>query len=104
MRAVYLGLAILGAVVPYTFFIGHLGAEGLDPYAFLRDMFANPAARGLSSDLLISSVVFWVWLVHSRAKRAWLFVVLNLTIGLSCALPAYLYAREREGGGSEAVV
>ena len=24
-----------------------------------------------------------------------LFIVLNLTIGLSCALPAYLYARER---------
>ena len=25
----------------------------------------------------------------------WLFVVLNLTIGLSCALPAYLYASIR---------
>ena len=30
------------------------------------------------------------------APRPWPFIVINLLIGLSCALPAHLYACERE--------
>ena len=102
MRALYLGLALVGAVVPYIFFFAHIGAEGLGLDAMLSAMFANAMAGGLTADLLLSSVVFWIWLVHSETKRAWVFVALNLCIGLSCALPAYLYARERERASAAA--
>ena len=95
MRAVYLWLAILGAIVPYIFFVGHFRAEGFGLGTFVSALFVNGAAGGFSSDILISSVVFWIWLVRSEAKRPWLYVLLNLSIGLSCAFPAYLYARER---------
>lgn len=91
MKKLYLVLTILGAVVPYIFLLRHFGAAGLDVGAFLGGAFANPVAGGLSADLLISSVVFWVWLVARRASTLWLYVVVNLTIGLSCALPLYLY-------------
>lgn len=91
MKKLYLVLTILGAVVPYVFLLRHFGTAGLDVGAFLGGAFANPVAGGLSADLLISSVVFWVWLVARRASTLWLYVVVNLTIGLSCALPLYLY-------------
>lgn len=98
MRRVYLALAIVGAIVPYIFFIQHFSVAGLDPYAMLSGMFANPMASGLTSDLLISSGVFWVWMFRNRGPKPWIFMALNLAIGLSCALPAYLYVREtREG-------
>ena len=61
-------------------------------------VFANPAAGGFTADLLISSFVFWVFmfqksrLAHGPNPAG--FIALKLLIGLSCALPAYLFAQE----------
>lgn len=98
MRKTYLILAVIGAVVPYAFFINFFQLNGIDLPAFVVGLFANGAAGGFTSDLLISSFVFWL-LMFVEGRRGngpspYLFVALNLTIGLSCALPAYLYARE----------
>ena len=96
MRTVYLALAILGTVVPYGFFITHFQTDGLGLGTFVQALFVNGAAGGFTSDILISSAVFWIWVFRSKARRPWLYVVLNLAIGLSCAFPAFLYARERD--------
>ena len=93
MKQFYLILAIVGAVVPYVFFAGFFAEYGVDVGSFASALFANGAAGGFAADILISSGVFWIYL-FSRAEgpNPWIFIVLNLTIGLSCALPAYLYA------------
>ncbi len=100
MKTLYLILAVVGAVVPYMFFIQHFSSEGIGLVGFVRALFANPAASGFTADLLITSSVFWIFMFqqHKRGKgpRPVIFIVLNLLIGLSCAFPAYLYARERE--------
>ena len=100
MKALYLVLAIVGTVLPYAFFIQHFSSEGLGLPGFVAALFANPAAGGFTADLLITSVVFWTFMFHQRTREKGppptLFIVLNLLIGLSCALPAYLYARERK--------
>ena len=100
MRNVYLVAAILGTVVPYVFFVQHFGSEGYLLGSFLAATFANPAASGVFSDLIISSVVFWIWMFTRGpdAPKPWVFIALNLLIGLSCALPAYLWWRERGAG------
>ena len=96
MKNLYLALAIVGAVVPYGFFLSYGAAEGLNLTGFLAAAFANGAAGGFAADLFISSAVFWLYLFSRKeGPNPWLFVVLNLTIGLSCALPAYLYAVTR---------
>jgi len=98
MKHLYLVLAVLGAVVPYLFFGPFFMESGLDLGGFLRAVFANGPAGGFAADLLISSVVFWIYLfTRSEGPAAWPFVLLNLTIGLSCALPAYLYVTSRAG-------
>lgn len=96
MKHVYLLFTIAGAVVPYIFFVDFFMAEGLALPTFISALFANGAAGGFSADVLLSSAVFWIYLFSNGTPRAWIYVVLNLTIGLSCALPAYLYAREAE--------
>ena len=98
MRHLYLFLAIAGAVVPYVFFIGFFGAEGVNPAIFLAGVFANGAAGGFAVDLGISSAVFWIFMFSRRAEgpTPWWFIFLNVTLGLSCALPAYLYASCRD--------
>jgi len=98
MKKIYLVLAILGAVIPYVFFIGFFQEHGINFPEFLKALFVNGAAGGFSADLLFTSFVFWLFMFVETKKQGpspYLFIVLNLTIGLSCALPAYLYAKEK---------
>ena len=98
MKKFYLALSVLGAIVPYVFFVRFLQAEGVNLSGFFSGLFVNGAAGGFSADLLISSLVFWIFMFREslwgESPSPYLFIVLNLTVGLSCALPAYLYARE----------
>lgn len=97
MKSIYLAAALIGALVPYVFFGQHFAANGLAIADFISAVFANPAASGFAADLLISSFVFWM-LMFTAGKGSpnpWPFVALNLLIGLSCALPAYLFWRSR---------
>ncbi len=99
MKKIYLTLAIVGAVIPYVFFFQFIKVEGLNIPLFINSLFVNGAAGGFSADLLLSSFIFWLFMFQQLRKdnnpKPYLFIVLNLTIGLSCALPAYLYAREK---------
>lgn len=97
MKNVYLVAAIIGAAVPYLFFVQHMDVHGLAVATFVAQAFANPVASGFTSDLLISSFVFWVYMFNAgeEAPKPWVFIAINLFIGLSCALPAYLFWRLR---------
>lgn len=100
MKNVYLVAAIVGAIVPYLFFIQFFSVEGVDITLFISALFSNSVSGGFAADLFVSSFVFWAFMFHQLRKpsnpKPYLFIVLNLTIGLSCALPAYLYAREHK--------
>lgn len=96
MKKLYLALAILGAIIPYLFFFQFIQSEGLNIPLFIESLFVNGAAGGFSADLFFTSFVFWLFMFfeqkNSNKPSPYLFIALNLTIGLSCALPAYLYA------------
>ena len=98
MKKIYLILAILGGIVPYIFFFKFIQIEGLNLLLFIESLFVNGAAGGFSADLLFTSFVFWLFMFlqakNSNGPKPYLFIILNLTIGLSCAFPAYLYAKE----------
>ena len=96
LKNLYLFLSIAGAVLPYAFFVQFFAAEGVALPTFVSALFANGAAGGFTADLLISSATFWIFLLSQKTPRTWAYVLVNLTIGLSCAVPAYLYVRERE--------
>ncbi len=98
MKKFYLAAAVVGTIVPYMFFFKFIQLNGLDVSGFVSALFVNGAAGGFSADLLISSFVFWAFMLQQQQRggpKPWAFIILNLFIGLSCALPAYLYAREK---------
>ena len=101
IKTIYLILAIVGAIVPYIFFIQHFGAAGFGLMDFISAVFVNSAGSGFTTDLLISSLVFWVAMFQRRnagkGPSPAFFIFLNLVIGLSCALPAYLYVTANDG-------
>lgn len=94
LKTVYLVMAVLGAAVPMSFFVAFGAENGISLTSFIAALFANSAAGGFTADLLITSLVFWIYLWSQRGKgpKAWPFIVINLGIGLSCAFPAYLWA------------
>lgn len=95
---IYLVLAILGAVIPVVFFVSFAMSEGVSLIGFVKALFANGAAGGFTADLLISSFVFWIYMFakQSDGPKPLVFILLNCCIGLSCALPAYLWVAEKK--------
>ena len=84
MKTVYLALAIVGAVVPYVFFVQQMQLTGLGLGDFVAAAFANPVAAGFASDLFISSFIFWIVIFRRRSSgkgpKPALFVVLMDTM------------------------
>ena len=95
----YLLLAVIGAILPMTQFIPWIQAEGWSLSPFIQALFTTLPAAGFTIDLVLTSITFWVFVYsEQRALNVKLFgsVAVNLLIGLSCALPLYLYLRIRE--------
>ena len=94
----YLAMAVVGTVVPWLFFGSFFALNGLDIPLFLKSLFVNGAAGGFSADVLITIVIFWVWswrdATRHRIARWWLVLPASFCVGLSLALPLYLYLRE----------
>jgi hypothetical protein len=99
LRQIYFGAFVVGTIVPTYFAVTFMTQFGMDIPGFIKGLFANYASSTFSSDLLLSSFIFWIFMyVDSKNRKvphvAW-FILLNLCIGLSSALPLYLYFREK---------
>ena len=68
MKTLYLILALVGAVVPYIFFMQHFSSEGIGLVGFVKALFANPAASGFTADLLITSSISWIFMFHQHKR------------------------------------
>jgi len=100
MKGVYLFFAIIGAIIPYIFYFQFVQVEGINFSLFIMQLFENKAGSGFTADVLLATVVFWFFIFQRTKKpeapKPLIFFILSCTIGLSCALPAYLYANEKQ--------
>ena len=99
-RTLYLGLCVLGTVVPLTQLLTFLRQHGLNPQEFVGQLFGTPVSAFFGLDVIMSSVVLWAF-VAIDGRRAglahlWAPVVANLTVGVSLGLPLFLYMRESQ--------
>ena len=98
----WLGLAILG-LTPAVVFGAFFAKEGFDLAEMGDQLFGELLAAAIVADVMIASVVFWVWMwprARPEAGRSpWLFVAANMLVGLSFALPLFFYFRERQQAG-----
>ncbi len=97
-KNVYLFLSVLGIVLPYSQLIPWLLENGPNLGLLVRQLFANRIGGFFGLDVLVSSVVL-VGFVRTEGSRLgvrqlWLPILGLLTVGVSCALPLFLYLRE----------
>jgi hypothetical protein len=97
-RNLYLSLCVLGLVLPYSQFLPFLQEHGLDLRLIVQQLFANRISSFFGLDVIVSSVVLLIFMrVEGRRlgmRRLWLPLVALLTVGVSLALPLFLYLRE----------
>ncbi|PRY24309.1 uncharacterized protein DUF2834 [Aliiruegeria haliotis] len=99
LRMIYLGLAVVGTVLPMAHFLPWLAANGWSLVALKDTWFAHSGVEGLAWDLTIAAVALTVWIVaETRVRRNWLAlwaIPATFCIGVSCGLPLYLFLRTR---------
>jgi len=90
-------MAVLGTIIPWYFFSMFIAENGVGLSSFFAALYANGAAGGFSSDIFISAAAFWVWSFYDSKKEGvsgwWVMIPATLLVGLSLALPLYLYKR-----------
>jgi spore maturation protein SpmA len=93
-RGVWLGLAVIGAIAPIALLGVFIADHGLGDV--IDGVFGNAAAAAVLADVAISSLVFWVWLWREAPRLGvspWPYMAANVLVGLSFALPLFLYRR-----------
>jgi hypothetical protein len=99
-KNIYLIFAILGFIAPYYFFLQLSGENGFHIPALIQPLFANNLLRGVAMDFMVSVIAFWVYVFAEanrlQMKNPWLYLLATLLVGMSFALPLFLYFREHK--------
>jgi hypothetical protein len=90
----------LGLLAPYSQFIPWVLEHGLNMPLFVRELFMTRIGGFFGLDVLVSSIVLVVFVTAEgrrlRRHTYWLSIVALLLVGVSLALPFFLYLRELE--------
>ncbi len=104
MARLYLGLAVVGFVVPNTVAVIESVETGnilfwTDPARTTSELFVNRTSTAFALDLLLTAVAVLIWMTVEARRvgipRIWIFWVLTLLFGMGGPLPLFLYFRER---------
>jgi len=100
LRIIYLSIAIVGTILPMRQFLLWSVDNTLTIQNLIAAWNTNLAATGLYYDMLITAAALTVWIVVEVYVRRDYWVALVcipaiFAIGVSCALPLYLFLRTR---------
>ena len=108
-KTIYLLLCVLGIALPYWQFVPWVIAHhGIPLSLFFNELFANRISAFFGMDVLVSAVVLIVFMRVEASrfpiKNRWLAIVGLLLVGVSFALPLFLYLREIGLGRGKAAI
>ncbi|MEW6562457.1 MAG: DUF2834 domain-containing protein [Pseudomonadota bacterium] len=99
MKKIYLLLCIVGVLLPFATFFPWLSAHGLAFHLLAQQAFSEPVSAFAWVDVLVSAVALLTFMLHQQrvrpVKGLWMAVAGLFCVGVSFALPLYLYLRER---------
>ena len=92
-------LCVLGVVVPWIFLLMFLGESQVSVSLFISSIFNNNVSSSVAADLLISALIFFVFVfiegARIKMKKLWVYVPATLMIGLSFGMPLFMYYRSK---------
>lgn len=94
----YILLGLIGILLPDSQFIPFTVENGLDFSLFWEQLFANQISSFFGLDVIVSSVVFFVFVFSEGSKLKmrflWVYILSNLLVGVSFGLPLFLLMRQ----------
>jgi hypothetical protein len=100
MLWLYLIVAILGTILPLSQLVLFLEMHGMDGKVFFEQLFQNHISAFFGMDVIVSSFALWLFVFSEGRRRGmknlWLYVACNFAVGVSLALPLFLFFRERK--------
>ena len=91
--------AIPGCVLPLNYFVRFVAAEGLNVSLFFQQLFHNNVSALFAMDVFVSAIVLWIFVFvegkRRNMKALWVYVAATMLVGVSLALPLFLFVRER---------
>lgn len=98
LRYLYLGMCLLGLVLPYSQFIPWLVVHGFNIQLFFGELFSTRIGGFFGMDVIASALTLFafVWIEGRRLaiRNLWLPIVATLAVGVSFGLPLFLYMRQ----------
>ena len=95
----FLIAAVVGCVVPLRYFVRFLLTEGLNVPLFFHQLFQNDVSAFFAMDVFVSTLSLWLFVfIEGRRQRMnalWVYILCTMLVGVSLALPLFLYFRER---------
>jgi hypothetical protein len=99
-KTIYLILCFLGLVLTYWQFLPWVAQNGLNMPLFFHLLFANRISAFFGMDVFVSAAALLVFMrtegprLHILGR--WIPIVALIFVGVSLALPLFLYLRERK--------
>lgn len=95
---IYLVLLALGILLPLYFFVPFIIQYGLDVNIFFQQLFSSNIGGFFGMDVFVSGAVT-IYFILAESRRLDIrygpWCLLGLVIGVSVALPLFLYIRQR---------
>ena len=95
----FLGLTIVGCVLPLSHFVRFLLVHGANASLFFSQLFQTEVSTFFAMDVFISAVALWIFVyIEGRRlgmKSLWIYVLCTMLVGVSFALPLFLFMRAR---------
>lgn len=99
-KTIYLVLCLLGTILTYWQFLPWVVEHGLNLRLLVQELFVNRISAFFGMDVIMSAVTVVMFLriesSRQRIKARWLPILALLTVGVSLALPLFLYMREAQ--------
>ena len=98
VKTTYFLLCFVGVVLPYWILGPWLVQHGPALYLFATQIAESPIAAFAWADVIVSAAALLVFMIGEQRvrpiRRFWMPIVGLLFVGVSLALPLYLYLRE----------
>ena len=98
MKDVYILLCFIGLVLPTSQFVLFTLENGLAMMLFTQQAFANHASSFIAADLFVTALASIAFILAEgsrlKMKRLWIPIAAVFAVGISLALPVFLYMRE----------
>ena len=98
IKYLYILLCVIGAVLPYYFFLPFLIENGINLQMITDLLFVNKVSSAFGINALITSIIFVIFISIENRKtklpNLWIPILASSIVGVSFGLPLYLLLKE----------